>query len=426
MTSSVKYDKQKNLVIITLRDNFDKQQGDFLCRKLEAGLAKVKKNFMVLTDLTGLESFESSSYKYIQKMMALCNSSGVSKIFRVIPDETKDIGFNIMSMFHYSKDVRIHTYKTLEEAQYHVRMSSDITFIEKALTLLKIANIKIQGISKSIAFRFLVIAAGFILLVILRQIFEAFGISLGYLYITLISLTGFWFGIRGGLISALTASLIFVLEVTLFKAWPLRNIVLSTMLVRFAIYFLSGLVIGYLSQSEKNTRRKLEFLAGHDELTSTFNFKFIVMLLNKEFERSKRYGKNLTIALLDIDDFKKINDAHGHLVGNDMLKAFSNIIKYNLRETDTIGRYGGDEFLLIFPESTAGQALNIMERIKATVYSTKMTSSFLLNKDAVSLKFSAGIASFSKATTAMNNLVDNADKALYRAKKEGKDRTLVY
>jgi len=424
---SIKFDKKRNLLTITFRDHFDIQQGELLCKRLEDCLSKVKKNFMVLTDLSDLDSFDNSAQQYIQQTMTICNAYGVSKIFRIIPDEAKDMGFNIMSIFHYSKHVKIHTYKTFEEAKYYIRINTNITFLEKILAALSILKIKTADISEHAVFRVLVIVCGFVVLIILRQTFKAFGISLGYLYITLIALAGFWFEIKGGLAAALIAFIVFVAEVNLFNAWADRDIVAKTILLRFMIYFLSGVVIGYLAKSEKKIQKKLEFLAGHDELTGALNLKFTLMLLKKEFERSKRYKENFTIAIVDIDNFKNINDTRGHLVGNEALKAFSDIIKNSLRGTDMIGRYGGDEFLLMLPESTCEQGASILIRIKTVLSTIKITSPFLLDKSHVSLTFSAGLAAYSSDNTpSVNSLIDNADKALYQAKKEGKDKLSIY
>ena len=422
----LKFDKQHNLLTIKFSNYFDIQQGELLSNRLEQELAKVKKGFMIVTDLSDLAYFDIACSPYIKQMMILCNSHGVSRIFRIIPDKTKDIGFNIMSLFHYSKDVKIHTYKTLEEASYYVRINSKITFTDKILTILKILKIKSANLSEHPIFRYFVIISGFIILIILRQLFKAFGVSLGYLYITLIALSGFWFGIKGGIITALSAFIIFTVEVNIFSLWIARDIVLKTMIFRLLVYFLSGIAIGHLSQSEKKIRKKLEFLAGQDELTGFFNFRFTLELLKKEIERCKRYRKNLTVAVIDIDNFKDINDNYGHLVGNDSLQALSNTIKNNLRETDIAGRYGGDEFLLIFPESTCEQGREILTRIKTLMSNFQITSSFLLHKNTISLTFSAGLASFSPYNKTMDALINSADKALYQAKKEGKNRISIH
>ncbi|MFH1459001.1 MAG: GGDEF domain-containing protein [Candidatus Omnitrophota bacterium] len=422
---SLKFDKQHNLLTITLRNNFDMQQGELLFKRLEKEMPRVKNGFMVLTDLSSLDTFDPLSYQYVQKIMTLCNTYGVSKIFRVIPDKTKDFGFNIMSIFHYSKNVEIHTYKSIEEANYHIRLNTNITFRDRVITILKIIKIQTTTLSKHSSFRLSVIISGFIILIILRQLFHAFGVSLGYLYITLIALSGFWFETRGGIIAALMATIIFLIEINIFNAWFSRDIVLKSMFLRFMIYFLSGITIGYQSQSEKKLRNKLEFLAVHDELTGFLNFRFSLELLKKEFQRSKRHSTNLTIAIIDIDYFKNINDSYGHLVGNDSIKTFSLIIKNNLRETDIAGRYGGDEFILIFPESNAEQGMKILTRIKKSLSTMEITSDFLINNKSITLTFSAGLASFSSHNKTMNDLIDSADKALYQAKKEGRNKILI-
>ena len=124
--------------------------------------------------------------------------------------------------------------------------------------------------------------------------------------------------------------------------------------------------------------------------------------------------ESLNHAIIDIDHFKNINDTYGHLVGNDSLKIFSAIIKKTLRETDISGRYGGDEFILIFLESTPEQGMKIVTRIKTLISETKITSSFLMRKKAISLTFSAGLTSFSQQSKSINDLINAADKALYQ------------
>ncbi|MFH1061734.1 MAG: diguanylate cyclase [Candidatus Omnitrophota bacterium] len=422
---SIKFDKRYNLLILEFRSNFDEQQGEILCERLKKELAQAKKGFMVISDLSRVDCFDEASSKYIQKMMMICNAHGVSKIFRVVPNKAKDIGFNIMSIFHYSKSVKIYTYESIEEARFFVNLNANITLKDKIFTVLKILKIKILSLTGHYYFRALIIVSGFLLLLILRQVYHAFGVSLGYLYITLIALSGLWFEVTGGVIAALISSIIFVVEVNFFSSWVARDVVFKTMFLRFAIYFLSGIVLGYQSLVEKKLRKNLEFLAAYDELTGFLNYKFTLELLKKELERAKRYKNDLTLAMIDIDNFKNVNDTFGHLVGNDALKIFSKIIKANLREVDIAGRYGGDEFILIFPESTSEQGLMILTRIKSAIANTKIRSAFLVSEKSVLLTFSAGLSTFSLDKNTINDLINSADKALYQAKKEGRDKIVV-
>ncbi len=421
---TIKFDNRHNLLMLEFRSNFNEQQGELLCKKMEKELSKAKKGFVALTDLSRVNNFDDLSIKYIKKTMTIVNAHGVSKIFRIIPDNTKDCGFNVLSIFHYTNNVKTYTYKSKVEAQYHLKLNSNIIFTDKIITILRILRIKASNMTESIYFRYFVIIFGFALSIVLRQVFKAFGISLGYLYILMISLAGFWFEVKGGIIAAIIATLIFTAEVNFFDSWIARDLVLKSMAIRFAIYFLSGIVIGSLSRVERNLRKRMEFLAVNDELTGLLNYRFSLEFLKKESERSKRFNKKLSIAILDIDHFKTINDTYGHLVGNDCLKKFSKIIKNDLRETDIACRYGGDEFFLIFPESSCEQGVKILERIKYSVAATKITSSFLINENSVTLTFSAGIVSFTDYSKTVDELIGEADKALYRAKETGRNRII--
>ena len=419
---SLKFDKDHNLLTITFRGQVDESQGELLCQRIEKELHKTKKGFMILTDLSEVEIFEDTVYSSIKKLMILCNAHNVSKIFRVIPDKTKDIGFSTLSIFHYSKNVSIHTFKTLSEAYYYIKLNTNITFNDRVFTFLKIFRIKLLNLSESVFFRASFIVCGFIVLVISRQIFKAFGISLGYIYITLIALSGLWFETKGGITAASTSLAIFLIEVNMFSLWTAREIVLKTLVLRVFIYFSSGILIGSQSKQQRILKEKLQFLAVHDELTGIINYRHSINILKKEFERSKRHHNNLTISIIDIDDFKQINDTYGHLVGNDTIKTFSSLMAKELRNIDTIGRYGGDEFILIFPESTKEQGIRILERIRKNISSARITSSFLINKKSFSITFSAGIASLSIENKNINDLINNADKALYRAKQKGRNK----
>jgi len=268
-------------------------------------------------------------------------------------------------------------------------------------------------------FRLFFIIFGFLILIFLRIKSGFFEFSLGYLYIILISLAGFWFGIKGGLISAFCASLIFLFEVNIFKYWAFRDLALRGMFFRFFVYFLTGLGLGYLSNLEKKLKESLKNLAYYDELTGCVNFRWTMRILEREFRRAQRYKKELSIIMVDIDHFKKINDTYGHLAGNVILKEFAHILQENVRSIDVVGRYGGEEFLIILPEAGLHQAQIVGERIKEKLSEKEIKIS---QKDTIKIKFSAGIASFPYNATSVSELMTVADNALYRAKKAGRDR----
>ncbi|MDD5692232.1 MAG: diguanylate cyclase [Candidatus Omnitrophica bacterium] len=284
---------------------------------------------------------------------------------------------------------------------------------------------KLAGITLSTYFRLGLIAAGFICLMVLRQTSGTFGVSFGYVYIVLISLAGFWFGLKGGIITAVCAGVIFLIEIQVHPSWPARDLVLRGAAFRLIVYLACGFILGYVSELQKKLSREIEYSAYHDKLTGCVNYTWIVEFLEKEIARSRRFIKEFSIILIDIDHFKSINDTYGHLVGNDALAAFAGVIKDNLRSMDIVGRYGGEEFLVILPELGSGGALIVLERIKRKLSEAKITSRHLKEGITISLQFSAGISSFPYNANNARDLIKLADDVLYQAKAKGRDRILV-
>ncbi|NLM01645.1 MAG: GGDEF domain-containing protein [Treponema sp.] len=167
---------------------------------------------------------------------------------------------------------------------------------------------------------------------------------------------------------------------------------------------------------EVHVFRQTEQAAMIDSLTGLFNRRYMDIILKKEFNRCTRYDKNLSICIIDIDDFKKVNDTFGHQFGDDVLQELANALKNVLREEDIVCRYGGEEFLLILPETDNNGAFILCERIRkniSTIYPFKEKK----------ITFSAGIASFPACVGDPQTLIRCADRALYEAKLSGKNKT---
>ncbi|MDZ7696368.1 MAG: sensor domain-containing diguanylate cyclase [Deltaproteobacteria bacterium] len=175
----------------------------------------------------------------------------------------------------------------------------------------------------------------------------------------------------------------------------------------------------------KEAEEKLKTMANHDELTGCVNFRSIMKLLENEIARSKRFQKKFSIIMMDIDQFKKINDGYGHIAGNDALVVFANVIKNNVRNVDIVGRYGGDEFIVILPETDPQHVLVILERIRNDFNQRKIVSPHTENAKEITLKFTAGIAVFPDNAKDLKELIWVVDSALRQAKREGKNRTLL-
>jgi len=144
--------------------------------------------------------------------------------------------------------------------------------------------------------------------------------------------------------------------------------------------------------------------------------------MNKEIEKSKRNGKPLSIVMIDLDDFKKINDIHGHSAGDNILKIFSDVLKKELRKSDISCRWGGEEFLLILPETSKDKTLDVIERIRMTFQLNTMG----IVSSRPYLTASMGIASYPEDSDNIDEIIKIADDRLYVAKREGKNRVVTH
>ncbi|HQR47051.1 MAG TPA: sensor domain-containing diguanylate cyclase, partial [Thermoanaerobaculia bacterium] len=160
-------------------------------------------------------------------------------------------------------------------------------------------------------------------------------------------------------------------------------------------------------------------LSVRDALTEAFNHRYFQEALSKELTRHERTGHPLTLGMLDIDDFKKINDLFGHPVGDVVLKGLVDEMTRSVREMDTLARYGGEEFALIFPETTSEQALLVADRLRRRVASRLFSVAGLPHP--LGITVSIGLASYPDDGPTKRALVERADQALYQAKRSGKN-----
>jgi diguanylate cyclase (GGDEF)-like protein len=172
-----------------------------------------------------------------------------------------------------------------------------------------------------------------------------------------------------------------------------------------------------LESRVQDRTKALEELSRMDHLTGLINRRYFWTLLNQEWERWVRYGQEFCVVMVDLDHFKEINDTWGHSAGDDALKTLSELLQGNVRKTDSISRYGGEEFCLILPGITAPAAFILMEKIRTTVESTPL----LAKPVPVHRTFSFGIAQASRHESP-DALLDAADKLMYQAKQAGRNR----
>ncbi|MGC8925759.1 MAG: diguanylate cyclase [Calditerrivibrio sp.] len=156
-----------------------------------------------------------------------------------------------------------------------------------------------------------------------------------------------------------------------------------------------------------------------DPLTGLFNRKFMIKKIEEEIERGKRYGSKFSIIFLDIDNFKRINDVYGHIVGDFVLKYLANIIKSELRKVDYAFRYGGEEMVILLSETNLENALKFSERLLEVVRNTI----FKYKTEDLKITVSIGVAEFKPGET-IEQLIERADMAMLKAKQAGKDRVV--
>lgn len=159
-------------------------------------------------------------------------------------------------------------------------------------------------------------------------------------------------------------------------------------------------------------------LATTDGLTGLFNRRHFFQLAETEFERSLRYGRPLGAIMCDIDHFKKVNDTCGHAAGDQVLRSVATSLREALRSTDILGRYGGEEFCLLLPETPHDRLMSVAERLRQSVEQASIETSVGKLRVTISL----GIASGERGFSSLEALLDCADAGLYRAKRDGRNR----
>jgi diguanylate cyclase (GGDEF)-like protein len=160
-------------------------------------------------------------------------------------------------------------------------------------------------------------------------------------------------------------------------------------------------------------------LSTTDPLTGLWNFRYLSMSLAREIERSTRFGRPLAVLMLDLDHFKQVNDRHGHARGDAVLRELAQRVSEQIREVDTFARYGGEEFVVVLPETTIEGATQLAERVCTAVRRQPFQQD---GEESITVTLSVGVAAFPVHGSSAATLMRAADRALYVAKNEGRDR----
>ena len=237
-------------------------------------------------------------------------------------------------------------------------------------------------------------------------------VRLGILYLVPILLATWYQGIWWG-IAFLVASML--LRIPVEMGQQVNATVLSSLVNQGSFAAVAGIAMAAF-RNIRRTQSQLEDLAIHDPLTRVLNARTFSDRLGQELRRNRRYGRPLSLLYLDLDDFKVVNDSHGHQTGDAVLRLVAEAIRGAVRQADIVGRLGGDEFAVLMPETGADVAEAAAGRLAKS-----LREAFHGNP---SVTASIGIVSCSDAGAGPDDVLHKADRAMYEAKKLGKDQAV--
>jgi diguanylate cyclase (GGDEF)-like protein len=185
------------------------------------------------------------------------------------------------------------------------------------------------------------------------------------------------------------------------------------------LVLIGNTILKFMSESsmEHQYHEEIYRLATQDGLTQIANKNFFLDRLSEEFSRSKRYDRELSLLMFDFDHFKAVNDTYGHLAGDEILKKAAGLIQKNMRKEDVVGRYGGEEFAVILPETPKKNAVFLAEKLRKLIEGTTFTHGTFK----IPVTISIGVATIAKEIRSPEQFLEAADKALYQAKSEGRN-----
>jgi diguanylate cyclase (GGDEF)-like protein len=258
----------------------------------------------------------------------------------------------------------------------------------------------------------LVVSSLMILLVGVLDVLTGPEISLAIFYLIPVAFVSWFTGRWNGILYAIVSVLIERIAVSLSGEVATLSLALywnSTVLLLFF------LVVVYLLTEYKNRVEREEILSRTDPLTEVANSRYFYTLAEMEIERLSRYEHPFTVAYMDIDNFKEINDRFGHRIGDELLCLVASTMQNNLRITDMVARLGGDEFIILLPETKGEGALTIFFRLRQLLMAA-------LKSRGWEVTFSVGAITFISPPMSVDSMIKSVDQLMYTVKTSGKDR----
>lgn len=195
-----------------------------------------------------------------------------------------------------------------------------------------------------------------------------------------------------------------------------------SLFAQLAPMLLVAYIASDVARDIRNALERIRFVSETDELTRLYNLRAFMRIAERVHRQAKRYDRPYSLVMIDSDNLKSVNDTHGHQCGNELLKLTTACIRRELRETDVAARYGGDEFILMLPETTAGGARELAERIRRAVEAKHMDARGKEVRTSVSI----GVAGFPVHGADLQSILNKSDQAMYLAKKTGRNRVVLF
>ena len=236
-------------------------------------------------------------------------------------------------------------------------------------------------------------------------------VSFSYLYLAPVALCAWYVGRPAGLVLAAVSIAVWA-AADFHTSGRYANLAFPVWngSVRFSFYVIMALLLGALRRSLQHEKD----LARTDFLTGLGNPRWFYEVCEVEAQRSRRYGRAMTLTYIDVDDFKSINDRFGHSGGDNLLKLVAEVIRATIRHTDFAARWGGDEFVLLLPETDSDQARVVIEKLRHHLLARAADHGWPVT-------FSIGVGTLTRADGTVQDFVQRADALMYLAKRQGKN-----
>jgi diguanylate cyclase (GGDEF)-like protein len=239
----------------------------------------------------------------------------------------------------------------------------------------------------------------------LRKFFRRLGFYKAILFLLLISIVS----------SVVITNLVSLITSGEFSSWEGNLIAIIVPTIVAPLLSMINLPLLYMLDEAEIL---LQQIASRDDMTGAANRRRFLSLLEAELQRNRRYGGAFSIAFLDVDDFKVINDTYGHLAGDEVLRIVTQVGTRLIRVTDTFARYGGDEFVILMPNTGTQPAMDCMQRICRAIADAPIPA----GSSNLSITISAGVITCQDEPATLETLLSRVDRALYTAKRLGKNR----